>query len=464
LANRRHYHQGGKSIPRGRQIARVSKAKIETMRRRRGHSAAAASSRAPPLPAGVTAAANLSPHQWSDVVQYLAAEDFKALRLAGSKDLHLADPSLTCHLQLRMDRAPFFSAHDTFTLCQARDWLANRHRLVVNDARFGMICPHRVAYLVANGFLDSVSEIVIYDCHVHRSILASLALLPNIESLRLASHASDDEEGILEELEFMVTDVGKIHGLKHLDVEFDCVVHGSRLSFLRNLRCLRHLRLRGFDLSDGISLMGGLLNLTSLHLCHGNFYSSPSNDVNEKDLIYMMGLTNLKEVHLEGVDGLTEIGLKPFTTTPASVKRLVLKHCQDLNEECLPSIGRMEHLTSLHIVHSAYDEVPIFDAESLQCLNALVALKSLSLFYVLDDPSDLRDLWGLASLETLNIALEDELDREDVDYLCQAVLPMFDSLRRLRIFSEDCMSYSHRSGNLEVEYAPFTFGDIVYLE
>ena len=85
-------------------------------------------------------------------------------------------------------------------------------------------------------------------------------------------------------LEFVVTNLGKIHGLKHLDVEFDRVIHGSRLSFLRNLQGLKHLRLRGFDLSDGISSMGGLRNLITLHLCHGVFFSSPSNDLNEKDL------------------------------------------------------------------------------------------------------------------------------------------------------------------------------------
>lgn len=97
-------------------------------------------------------------------------------------------------------------------------------------------------------------------------------------------------------------------------------------------------------------------------------------------------------------------------------------------------------------------------------MNALVALKSLSLFYVLEDPSDLKELWGLASLETLNIALEDELDKEDVDDLCETILPTFGSLRKLRIFSEDGMAYSCPYGDIEVEHAPFTFGDLVYLE
>lgn len=377
--------------------------------------------------------------------------------------MRLSDPSLTSRLLMRVDLAPFFSADRESTLDQAQRWLTNRRHLVINDTS-SRICPVRMAYLVENGFLHSVEEVVIFDCHVHRAIFAILSRLPNVRSLKLASHASDEHGGVLEELEFVVASVDNMRGLKLLDVEFDCVVHGSRLSILRNLRDLESLRLRGFDLSDGIGSMGGLRNLKSLHLCHGNFYSSPSNDVNEKDLVNLMCLTNLQDVHLEGVDGLTNIGLKPFSVTPASVKRLVLKHCQDLNEASLQSIGRMEHLTSLHIVHSAYDEVPIFDAESLRHMNALVALKSLSLFYLLEDPSDLRELWALNSLETLNIALEDELEEEDIHYLCQSILPMFRSLKKLRIFSEDGMSYSSHVGNIELELAPFTFGDLVYLE
>lgn len=428
----------------------------------RKRSRSGSESAAPPV-ANAAAAGSLSPYQWSDVVQYLKAEDLKALRLAGGKELHLADPSLTCHLQLRMDKAPFFTAANSFKPNQAKKWLTNRQVLVLNDAG-PKICPHRVEHLVAKGFLDSVTQLVIFDCHVHREIFALLAQLPKLKFLRLASHASEQDEGVLDELESIVTSIGGMHLLQHLDVEFDCVVHGSRLNILKRLRGLQSLRLRGFDLSDGISSMAGLANLSNLHLCHGNFFSSPSNDVDENDLLLLMGLTALEQVHLEGFDCLSDMGLKPLSTTPASMKRLVLKHCQDLDEDCLPIIGRMGQLTSLHIVHSAYDEVPIFDTESLHNLNGLASLKSLSLFYVLEDPSDLRALWGLASLETLNIALEDELDDEEVEDLCQTVLPIFGSLRKLRIFSEAGMGYSYRLGKLEVEHTPFTFGDLVYLE
>lgn len=175
-----------------------------------------------------------------------------------------------------------------------------------------------------------------------------------------------------------------------------------------------------------------------------------------------MGLSNVQQVHLEGFDCLSDIGLRPFSRATASIQHLALKHCQDLSEECLPSMGSMKHLKSLHIIHSSYDEVTVF--ESLQNLNALVELKTLSLFYCIDNIADLGALWGLASLETLNIALEDDLDEEDFDYLCQAILPIFGSLRKLRIFSEDSMGYSFRYGHLDIEYAPFAFGDLVYLD
>ena len=227
---------------------------------------------------GEAAAIGLSPHLWIDVVRYLTADELKELRLAGSKEIHLADPSLTCHLQLRMDKAPFFSSgsvdNGSFADGQAKKWLTNRRRLVVNDdaSSSPRICPRRVAHLVANGFLDTVTHIVIFDCHLHRNIFALLAQLPNLESLTLASHASDQDVGVLDDLESIVANVGEIHTLKHLDIELDCVIHGSRLSFLRRLKYLKHLRLRGFDLSDGISYMRDLNDLTTLDLCHGNFY------------------------------------------------------------------------------------------------------------------------------------------------------------------------------------------------
>lgn len=226
------------------------------------------------------AAYHLSPHQWTDVIQYLTADELQALRLVGNRGMHLEDPALTCHLQLRMDKAPFFLQttptlhHRSTLLDEAKKWLTNRRRLVIDDAS-AKICPHRVAYLLSNGYMNHVSQVVIFDCHAHRAIFSLLAQLPNIESLKLASHASEQDEGVLDELEGIVSSIDVIRSLKHLDIEFDCVIHGSRLSFLRKLPGMQNLRLRGFDLSDGISSMSGLRELKSLHLCHGNFYSSP---------------------------------------------------------------------------------------------------------------------------------------------------------------------------------------------
>eukprot|EP00585_Thalassiosira_rotula_P002605 CAMPEP_0196137876 /NCGR_PEP_ID=MMETSP0910-20130528/5712_1 /TAXON_ID=49265 /ORGANISM="Thalassiosira rotula, Strain GSO102" /LENGTH=481 /DNA_ID=CAMNT_0041398397 /DNA_START=384 /DNA_END=1829 /DNA_ORIENTATION=+ len=424
-------------------------------------------------------------NQWTGIIQNivrgLTADELKKLRLVGSKEmqhLDLADPSLTCHLPLRMDRASFFKAgngngHGACRMPndRVRKWLADRRRLVIdndvdNTATNTKICPTRVANLIHDGYLNSVSELVIFDCHDHRNIIAELAQLPNLDSLRLADH-EDSEEERLEELESIMACVGRMPtSLKFLDVEFDCTVHGSRLSFLERLHELTHLRLRGFDLSDGINYMRGCRSLTSLHLCHGNFYSSPSNDVNEKDLLNLMGLTKLRHVHLEGFDALSKIGLAPFCTSSSCVERLVLKHCQEMSEECLQSLGRMVHLESLHIVHSAYDDTVLFGMKSLRHLNALSSLKSLSLFYVLgnEDLSNLRVLRDLDSLETLNIAVEDEIDSEGLDLLCNSVLLGFASLRKLRIFSEDGPRQTHHKGKLEVEYSTFNFGDLVDLE
>ncbi|KAL7535669.1 hypothetical protein ACHAWF_005233 [Thalassiosira exigua] len=426
-----------------------------------------ASTDAPPKAAISAAAGSLSPHEWSgvvkSVVRYLTADEIKCLRLVGGREMRLSDPSLTSHLRLRMDKAPFFRADDDSPGEHVRKWLTNRRRLIIDDVNSRM-CMRRVGTLVAQGCLNSVSQVIVLDCHAHRRIISMLTELPNLKSLVLADNENDEEQEVLDDLEFIVAQVGKMPFLRHLDIEFDMTVHGSRLSFLRNLPRLERLRLRGFDMSDGINYIRPLESLKSCHLCHGNFYSSPSADVEEKDLLSLMGLNNLRHVHLEGFDCLTDIGLKPFCTTYSSVESLVLKHCQELSDRCLPSIGRMERLTSLHIIHSAYDDVSPFSRESLRPLNSLSALKSLSLFYVLDDLSDLRALWGLSSLETLNLALEDDMAPEDLDSLCDLISSSIGSLRKLRIFSEDSVGYTCQRGDLEIECAAFNFGDLVFLE
>lgn len=403
----------------------------------------------------------LSNDQWMDIIQYLRGDDLKALRLTGNKAMCLSDPKLTSHLQLRMDRVPFFCINN-INFCEGyiRNWLDNRNRLVINDV--AKMCARRVAYLVANGFLDSVSEIIIHDCHHHRTIIEVLSNLRNVKSLMLIDQG--DQSEAVDELENIISHVGNMESLTTLDVDFDTVVHGSRLSFLTGLRELRHLRLVGFDLSEGISYMGILRSLETLHLCHGNFYSSPPDDVNEKDLTDLINLTNVQRLHLEGFDCLTGAGLATFSAT-SSMRDLVLKHCQEPSEECLTSIGRMNNLNSLHFVLSSCDDVDVFDRESLTYLNTLSELKSLSFFYVLGDTSDLRVLPGLTALNTLNVAFDDTLDDDEVGNLCATVLQMFPSLQKLRIFSEeDRMECSFQYGGLGIEYATFNFGDLVILD
>jgi hypothetical protein len=265
----------------------------------------------------------------------------------------------------------------------------------------------------------------------------------------------------------MVSSLEKMPCLQALDIEFDHVISGRNLMFLQHLEGLKHLRLRGFDLSRGIDNMAGLTNLQSLHLCHGNFYSSPEEDVKEEDLLTLMKLTNVRNLHLEGFDCLGDTGLKPFSPS-TTMKNLTLRHCQEMSQDCLPSIGRMTSLESLHIVNSAFDDIDIenFESENWVHLNDLQNLKRLSLFYVLVDQYDLLDLAGLTSLETLNIAFHDSMDQEGFGDLCENILPTtFPSLRKLRIFSDgECMEYSMQRGEVEIEFSSFNFGDEVELD
>jgi len=337
-----------------------------------------------------SALSQLSNDQWLDIIRCLGADDFKSLRLAGNKQMCLSDPRLTSHLTLRMDRVPFFCDNGAcFSEAYVRLWLDGRSRLVINDAS-AKLSRDRVAYLVDNGFLDSVSDVIVHDCHHHRVIIQVLSRLRNVKSLVLLEQGQDS--GSVDDLEEIISHVGNMRSLTSLDIDFDTVIHGSRLNFISDLPELRSLRLVGFDLSEGISYMSPLASLQDLHLCHGNFFSSPSNDVNEKDLTDLIGLVQLQRLHLEGFDCMIGAGLSPFCTS-GSMRSLVMKHCQEVSDECLTSIGRMTKLKSLHIVLGSCDEIDVFDAESLQRLNTLAELKSLSLFHVLDNPAeDLRVL------------------------------------------------------------------------
>jgi hypothetical protein len=441
-------------------------------------------------------------------MDFLTVEDFKALRLTGSKvsSLHayemyrlqilfyalvhmlcslslclnqqalpnLTDPLLTSHLQLRMDKASFFFDGYDYSEQEVRRWLSKRTRLVINDGNAN-ISTRRVAYMVQHGLLDSVTEIIAADCHRHTEVLRQLSKLPNVKSLKILDSGvpsdEDDEgeqssiaslDGNLEELEAVIEVIGNMQSLTSLDIEFDTVVSGSRLTFVQGMTNLKFLRLRGFDLSEGISNMAGLTQLETLHLCHGNFYSSPNEDVNEKDLMFLVGLRNITSLHLEGFDSLSGVGMSPFVSN--SITDLVLKHCQDSSEDCLSTIGRMTNLRSLHMINNECDDAPIFGSENLHHLNTLSELKALSLFYVFEEPSDLSCLKGLTSLETLNLAYEYPMEDDEIDEVIAPLLSTFPHLRKLRIFSPDGMAYSLQNGSLEIEFSSYSFGDLVHLD
>jgi len=412
----------------------------------------------------------LSTDQWTSIIPYLGTDDFKALRIAGNKSMGLSQPNLTRHLQLRIDRVPFLSAngadnayHHNFHFSETyiRQWLDDRTRLVINDAD-AKLCPKRMGYLVMNGMLNSVTEVMVHDCHHHGAIIELFPYLPNLKSLELVDQG--DARRKIDALDNIIANVARMQSLTTLDIEFDTVIHGNRLSFLEEMQTLQHLRLVGFDLSEGIRYMQSLTNLETLRLCHGNFYSSPNEDVNEKGLNNLIGLTKLRRLQLEGFDCLSCVGLAPLSSPGSNIQDFVLKHCQEPSDECLASIGRMGNLNSLHFVFSLCDDFDTFDSDSLRRLNTLSALKRLTLFYVLEDACDLRLLPGLTDLETLNVAFEETLDIEETEDLLTTAMQTFPSLQKVRIFSEECMECTFQYGGLDVEYATFCFGDLVYLD
>lgn len=419
-----------------------------------------------PSPAGT-----LPTHQWVDIVQFLEADDLKSLRLTGSRELRLFDPLFTSHLNLRMDMAPFFGPDKKYTSRMIRRWMHNRRRLVING-RNSKIHPARVALLVKGRYLDSVTQVIVYDASSHGATIAQLATLPNIQSIKLVDHhlaggqqiGKEYDTAVQENLDNIVDSLRKMTSLKVLDIEVDSVISGRRLSILEDMKELKSLRLRGFDFSEGIKHVGGLTQLEDLHLCHGNFYSSPEKEVDESDLLELSSLSQVKNVHLEGFDNMTELGLKPFCQSK-SVKELVLKHCQDLSGDSCTSLGAMTSLNALHIINSVYDEVDDFETEHLvELLPLKKELKTLSLFYVLIDQYDILDLEGMDNLETLNVAFTIDMSQEEFDILCKTILPIFPSLKKLRIFGEDFMEQNMVVGNLEIEFSSFNYGDVIELD
>lgn len=403
-----------------------------------------------------------------NVVQFLDSDDLKSLRLSGGREL--CDPLLTSHLSLRVDHVPFFGADKQYTSRSIRRWLYNRKRLVINGHNKN-IHPARVAYLVKNGYLDSVSQVVVYDASRHDATISQLVMLPSIKALKLVDHhltggrvhSKEHDAKVQENLDAIVDSLHKMSSLKMLDIEVDSVLSGRRLSTLEGMKGLKDLRLRGFDFSEGIRHIGSLTELENIHLCHGNFYSSPEKEISEEDLLVLSGFSQMKSVHLEGFDAMTDMGLKPFCQSK-SMKRLVMKHCQDLSGDSCSTIGAMASLESLHIVNSAYDDVEDWESEHLVQLLPLKELKTLSLFYVLIDQYDILDLEGLDNLETLNVAFTIDMNQDEFSILCNTILPIFPSLKKLRVFGEDLMEQSMRVRNIDIEFASFNLGDVVELD
>jgi hypothetical protein len=251
--------------------------------------------------------------------------------------------------------------------------------------------------------------------------------------------------------------------LKVLDIEVDSVICGRRLSALEGMKELKDLRLRGFDFSEGVKHLSSLTELENIHLCHGNFYSSPEKEVSEEDLLELSGFKQMKSVHLEGFDSMTDMGLKPFCQSK-SMKRLVMKHCQDLSPDSCSTMSAMTSLESLHIINSVYDDIEDFESEHLVQLLPLKELKTLSLFYVLIDQYDILDLEGLDNLETLNVAFTIDMSQDEFSILCHTILPIFPSLKKLRVFGEDFMETSMKVRDIDIEFASFNLGDVVELD
>jgi hypothetical protein len=83
---------------------------------------------------------------------------------------------------------------------------------------------------------------------------------------------------------------------------------------------------------------------------------------------------------------------------------------------------------------------------------------------VLIDQYDILDLEGLDNLETLNVAFTIDMSQNEFDVLCKTILPIFPSLKKLRVYGEDFMENQMTYKNIEIEFAPFNLGDVVKLD
>ena len=116
-----------------------------------------------------------------NTIKYLDSDDLKSLRLSGNKSMCLSDPRLTSHLHLRMDKVPFFCENNlNFSEEYIQQWLYNRSTLVIKNDEKVNWSASRVTYLVSNGFMDSVTDIIIHNCERYSLNLSYLSLQINV--------------------------------------------------------------------------------------------------------------------------------------------------------------------------------------------------------------------------------------------------------------------------------------------
>lgn len=401
-------------------------------------------------------ASTLDGHLWSSIFEYLEPDELQNMRLAGSKDLVFHDPLFTSHLPLRMDLATFFRENKDETRASLRiikRWLYNRKSLVIGS-RVAHIHPGRVASMIKLGFMNSVEEIVVLNCAFHRKVIAELIKLPNLTAIKL-----DDElpsvclmqkkgryhEAVLRETTGIVNSLKNLTKLEVLDIELDCTVMGRHLSVLQDMKNLRSLSLRGFDLSEGIEHIHSLTELENLHLCHGNTCQAIESRVPVDAFLALNDLKKLKTIYVEAMDCMTHEQIKPLCQFGKATS-LTFKHCQEISGETLSSISNMTSLQALHFVNCATDECEPWESEHLVHLQNLKGLKTLSLMFVMLDHFDILDLEGLDELETLNIGLHDIMSKKEFDILCLTILPILPALKHLRIFFTEKESMSNLVG------------------
>ena len=330
-----------------------------------------------------------------------------------------------------------------------------------------------MAALITHGYMKSVTELTVKNCVHHRLTIAQLAQLPNLKHLELSDRhpfaAAIDKnskyyDSVVQITSAIIDSIATLNGLETLDIDFGCTVKGTHLSVLQHVRGLRSLRLRGFDLSQGLNHIGKLTYLEHLHVCHGNtLHRSEQTVPSDAFASLPCNLQSLKSIHIENMDNITYEQVKPLSQM-RTITSLTFKHCQEMKGDILPIIGTMSSLQELHIINSPLDSCEAFETEELEQLANLKSLKKLTLMHVLIDQYDILDLEGLNELETLNIALDRDMFKEEFDQLITTILPVLPKLERLRIYGMEPVHYDMRCMKYDVDFRFFDVSGSVELD